>query len=154
MTETTQDSKDRIRRSISHEFVRMEDDFDLTRIHRTAIVNKLMETVEKINLLDNNNEPFEENMGKMDVIKTALKAISDTEKATATAISLKLKHQEQALASSAAAKDRIAIVLRATAPGRIEEEFQEHDLEAHLMEMFDGDIKEFELKSNPRDLST
>jgi len=154
MTDSTQDAKDRIRRSITHEFVRMEDDFDLTRTHRTTIVNKLMETVENIKLLDANNEPYEENVGKMDVIKTALKAIADTEKATATAISLKLKQQEQALASSAAAKDRIAIVLRATAPGRIEEEFPEHDLEAHLSEMFDGEIKDFELKANPRDLST
>ena len=152
MTETTQDAKDRIRRSISQEFVRLEDDFDVTRQHRTTIVNKLMETVEKIKLVDDRDEPFEENVGKMDIIKTALKAIADVEKATATAVNLKLKHQEQALASSAATKDRIAIVLRATAPGRIEEEFPEHDLELHLSEMFDDDIKDYELKSNPRDL--
>jgi hypothetical protein len=89
----------------------------------------------------------------MDVVKTTLKALSDAEKSTATAISLKLKNQEQAIASAAAAKDRIAIVLKATAPGRIEQEFPEQDLEAHLSDMFDAEIKDFELKANPRDLS-
>lgn len=153
MSISTEDAKDRIRRTITHEFVRMENDFDQTRNHRAAIVNKLMETVDKIKLIDENDQPFEENVGKMDVIKTALKAIADTEKATATAISLKLKQQEQEIASNNAAKDRIAIVLRATAPGRIEEDFPEQDLEAHLTEMFDDQIKDFELKSNPRDLS-
>jgi predicted DNA-binding protein (UPF0251 family) len=147
------DNKDRIRRSIQQEFVRMEDDFDETRSIRKRIINKLVDTVDQIKLVDDNGIPKEDNASVMDVVKTTLKALSDAEKSTATAISLKLKNQEQAIASAAAAKDRIAIVLKATAPGRIEQEFPEQDLEAHLSDMFDAEIKDFELKANPRDLS-
>lgn len=147
------DNKDRIRRSIQQEFVRMEDDFDETRSIRKRIINKLVDTVDQIKLVDDNGIPVEDNAAVMDVVKTTLKALSDAEKATATGISLKLKNQEQAIASAAAAKDRIAIVLKATAPGRIEQEFPDQDLEAHLTDMFDGEIKDFELKANPRDLS-
>lgn len=153
MSETINDAKDRIRRSINSEFIRMEDDFDETRKHRSTIIDKLMETVSKVNLIDDTGKIVEENEPHLNVIKTALKAISDVEKSTAIAIGLKLKNQEQEIASNNATKERIAIVLRATAPGRIDQDFPAHDLEAHLEEMFESDIKDFELKSNPRDIS-
>jgi len=153
MSDSSSDTKDRIRRSITHEFVRMEDDFDETRNHRKKIVSKLMETIDKVELVDERGVLNGDNEAGMKVITTALKALQDTEKSQATAISLKLKQQEQAIASNNAARERIEIVLKATAPGRIEESFPEKDLEEHLAELFDDSIKDTELKINPRDLS-
>lgn len=153
MTDHNQEVRDKIRRTIGVEFVRMEDDFDRTRTIRETIVDKIMTDVAKVQLLDENGKIKEDTDTGLRMYTTALRAISDMEKANAQAISLKLKQQEVEIANSAAAKERIAIVLKATAPGKIEEDFPSEKLEETLSEMFDSDIKPHELKTSPRDLN-
>lgn len=153
MMEADPTAKARIRRTLECEFARMEDDFDVTRDHRTIITNKIMEAAAKVKLLDDDQQVTENTDTGVRVLTAALKALADTEKATAQAIALKLKNQEQEIASNSASKDRIAIILKATAPGRLEPEFPADLLEQKLDEMFSGDIQDFELKLNPRDIA-
>ena len=154
MSEIEDAVRDKMRRTISHEFARMEDDFDVTRHHRSQLMSKLMEVTSNLTLVDDAGNPKEDSEASLKIINTALKTLESTEKANAQAIMLKMKQTEQEIASSAAAKDRIAIILRATAPGKIMETFPAEELEATLAEMFDGTIQDFELKSSPRDLET
>lgn len=153
MGTSSEDARDKIRRTINSEFVRMEEDFDSTRTKRAQLADKLMEAVGHVKLLDDNGGIKEDTDTGIRLVSTALKALSDIEKAQSSAIMLKLKNQEQEIANSAAAKDRIAIILKATAPGKIEAEFPSDALEEQLNSMFDGEIQEYELKSSPRDLS-
>lgn len=158
MSDKQEEVREKIRRTINHEFVRMEDDFDTTRNHRNELVSKLMEVAKRVVLTkaddEGNHHVSDDTSAALSVVTSALKALSDTEKANAQSIMLKLKQNEQAIASSAAAKDRMAIILAATAPGRITETNSAESLEEHLIEMFDKDIQDFELKSNPRDLES
>lgn len=153
MSTVTQNTNDKIRRSITDEFIQMEDDFDDTHKKRDIIIDKLLTAVDKVKIGNDDGVLDETSKDTLSLISVTLKALSDKEKAKNQAIALKLKHSEQEILSSAAAKDRMAIVLRATAPGKITESFPTADLEEVLVGMFDADIQEFELKSNPRDLS-
>jgi hypothetical protein len=153
MADIQEETLKKMRRSLGLEFVRMEDDFDKTRDARNELSDKLMTAARSVNLVSENGGVDDETDTKLRVISTALKALGDIENANAKAIGLKLKQAEQDIASSAATKDRIAIVLRATAPGRIEEAHSTEDLSTALDKMFEGDIHEYELKSNPRDLT-
>lgn len=153
MSNEDDDGRKRLRRSIGAEFVRMEEDFDDTREKRKIITENLMSTLVNIKILDDDNKLNENSKDALALYTTTLKALNDTERSIGNAILLKLKNQEQEIASSAAAKDRIAIILSATAPGRIEESFPHEELSSKLTEMFGDDIKDFELKTNPRDLS-
>lgn len=154
MDDAAKEKRDKIRRSISAEFVRMEDDFDETRDMRKRIVNQIMADAASVKLVDDTGAIKEDAELGMKIMTTALKALSEVERASSTAISLKLKNQEQAIASAAATKERIQIVLRATKAGAIEEnDHFEDNVEAELSRMFDGDIKDHELKSNPNDIS-
>ena len=132
----------------------MEDDFDQTRTMRSTIINRIMDDVAKVSVIDEHGALREDADTAMKVYTTALKAISDAEKANVQAIGLKLRQQEQDIASAAAAKDRIMVVLKATEAGRITEDFPSEELESTLTEMFDSDIRESELKSSPRDLES
>lgn len=152
MEDISQKTKERIRRSITHELVRMEDDFDKTRQGRAVITDKLLNTVNTINLVDEKGELVDDVEDKLKVVTATLKALSDTERASATAISLKLKNQEQEVATAAAAKDRLAVVIQATKPGVITQVHASVNLEDKLEEMFSHEVKDFELKMNPRDL--
>lgn len=145
--------REKLKRSLTAEFVRMEDDFDETRDLRKGIISKIMSEVDKVNLSDDAGNLKEDADVGIRVMATALKALSDAEKASAQAISLKLKQQENDIASAASAKDRIAIILKATAPGKITEEFDPAKLEDALEDMFGNEIKDFETKLNPHDLS-
>lgn len=150
---STEDPRDKIRRSISHEFVRLEDTFDETAKHRETLTNKLMSAIENIKLVDENGNVKEDTDTGTRLISTALKALGDSEKSVAQGILLKLKNQEQEIASNNAAKERIEIVLRATAPGRIQESFPSDELDKALTEMFEDDIRDSELKTNSKDLN-
>lgn len=152
MTTSIQDAKDKIRRSINQEFVRMEDDFDDTRAKRATIIDKLVDATQKIDLINDKGELSGDIKAAATIFSTALKALSDAETAQTRAIALKLKQQEQQLASAESAKDRIALVLKLTAPGAITSSPSTQELEDALEDMFGSDIQDFELKSNPRDL--
>lgn len=145
--------RDKMRRTINSEFVRMEDDFDITRNHRSELVTKIMDSAKGVVLIDEKGNTREDTETGLKIITTALKALESVEKADAQAILLKLKQTEQEIASSAATRDRIAIILKATEPGRIVESFPVGELEDHLAEMFDKTINDFELKTSSRDLS-
>lgn len=153
MADIQEEVRDKLRRSLTQEFVRMEDDYDETRDYRKVLVTKLMTEAQNVKLVSPEGAVSEDTDTGLRVITAALKALADTEKASSQALLLKLKQNEQSIASSAMAKDRIAIILRATAPGQIEENFPAEELENTLAEMFDNDIKEFETKTNPKDLS-
>lgn len=158
MSDPSEDVRAKLRRSINHEFVRMEDDFDVTRSHRMELVDKLTEAAKKVTLTrpdsEGNHQVSDDTGTALQVVTVALKALGDVEKANAASISLKLKQNEQAIASSQASKDRMAIILAATAPGRIVDTNSVDSLEEHLEEMFDSTtIKDFELKSSARDLN-
>lgn len=150
---TKEDMMDKIRRSLGQEFVRLEDDFDTSRDHRKKITNKLMSAVDNLELADDKGELRADIDDRLKIVNTALKALSDAENAQAKAIGLKLKNQELEQSSSAASADRIAIILKATAPGAIREIELDPGLEDALEEMYGAEIKEFELKTNPRDIS-
>jgi hypothetical protein len=154
MSSPAESARDKIRRSISMEMARQEDDFDETRIQREKIIAKLIADVERVNIASEAGTLDEKTSGvAISLYNTALKALNDKEKANSVAVSLKLKNQEQEILGAAEAKDRIAIVLRATAPGKITESFPSELLESSLTEMFGDDIKDFELKTNPRDIT-
>jgi hypothetical protein len=142
------------RRTIVQEFCRMEDDFDFTRNRRLALAGKLLDVADSITMVDEKGQLSAEIEDKVKVLNLAFKGLSEIEKANGSAISLKLKQKEQEVASAALARERIEIVLRAARPGRIEESYDSDKLEAQLNEMFDNDeIKPFELKTSPRDLT-
>lgn len=152
MSDIQLETRDKMRRSLTQEFSRMENDFDTTRDHRTKLVDKLMSVAEKVVLVDEDGNVKEDTDTGIRLISTTLKALSDMEKANGSAILLKLKQSEQEIMSSAAAKDRIRIILEATAPGRIETSFPSDELESKLTELFDGDIKDFETRESSRDI--
>lgn len=158
MSDFAKEAREKLRRSVTQEFIRMEDDYDATRTHRETLMAKVMEAATKVELIDPNGIVLinDETDTKLRVIGTAMKLLVDTEKATGTAISLKLKQQEQEAATSAAARDRIAVVLKLSAPGAIPEAQAAAELSDKLAEkladMFDGEIQPFEMKSSPTDL--
>lgn len=152
MSDLYQQSLEKMRRSITQEFIQMEDVFDNTADQRKIITDKLMGVVDKLVLTDDQGNTKEETPVALGVLNTALKALSDTEKAKEKALSLKLRHSEAEAANAAEAKERIEIVIKATAPGRIEQTFPQEQLENVLEEMFDSQIKDSELKTSPRDL--
>lgn len=153
MSDIQLETRDKMRRSLTQEFSRMENDFDITRDHRTKLVSKLMSVAEKVVLVDGEGNVKEDTDTGIRLISTTLKALSDMEKANSSAILLKLKQSEQEIMSSVAAKDRIRIILEATAPGRIETSFPSDELESKLTELFDGDIKDFETKESSKDIA-
>lgn len=152
MSDVQTEVRDKMRRSLNLEFTRMEDDFDTTRDHRAVLTGKLMAAAESITIVGEKGAVSEETPIALAVIDKALKALNDTEKSNEKAISLKLRRSEAEVASAAATRDRIAIVLKATSPGRIEETFPADKLDEHLSEMFEGTIQDFELKTNPKSL--
>lgn len=154
MADIQEEVRDKMRRTLTQEFTRMEDDYDDSRNQRKILVEKLMTDAQRVKLVTEDGAVGEDTDTGLRVITTALKALSDSEKAASSAILLKLKQNEQSIASSAMARDRIAIILKATAPGQLEESFPAEELENHLSEMFpEGTIKDYETKTNPRDLS-
>lgn len=152
MTTIAEEVRHRLRRTVESEFVRMEDDFDESRNHRKLIAEKLMSSVSNLKLVDDDGKLSEDTDTGLRFINTALKALSDIEKASASAISLKLRNQEQEMASAANTKERIELIIQATAPGRVRKPIDTDALGEELAEMFDDDIKDFELRSNPRDI--
>jgi hypothetical protein len=153
MSDIKDNVRDKIRRTITHEFIRLEDDYDETRTHRDKLIAKIMNEVDKVSFVDDGGRIDGNAKSIVTLYGTALKALNEKERAQGAVINLKLRQAEQEAMSAAAAKDRIAIVLKATAPGAITETFPSEDLETALDEMFGKDIKDFELKTNPRDLS-
>lgn len=154
MADIDSEIRDKMRRSITQEFVRAESDFDDTRNIRLELVGKLRAASSRVNLVAENGAVSEDTDTGLRVIALALKSIDDVEKAGAKMISMKQKQQEQSLQSAAASKDRIEIIIKATAPGRIQEnEVSDQDLESHLEDMFGGDIKDFELRTSAKDLA-
>ena len=147
------DADAKIRRSINQEFAKMEDDFDHVRTKREALVEKIFAEASRVEAVSEGGILHEDAKTVVSLYSTALKALDGIENAAVKSIGLKLKNQEQQVASAAAAKDRIEIVLRATAPGRIEQTFSPDLLEEALSSFDDTEIQEFELTSNPRDLS-
>lgn len=154
MSDIQSETRTMMKRSLNAEFGRMEEDFDTTRNHRAILLDKIMSAAAGVEIVDKTHGGVQETTDTaLRVISTAMKLLSDVEKADTQAISLKLKQSEQEIASSAATKDRIAIVIAATAPGRIQKaDFSEKNFEATLEEMFDKDIKDFELRDNPNNL--
>ena len=159
MTELSEDTDIKMKRSLPQEFVRLESDFDDTRLLRRQLTDKLVQNASKVVLLTEGPEGSPEACSTREdtdtavrLIKAAMDALSDIEKASTQVVNLKLKQKEQEIASSAATKDRIATVLMATQPGRIQEAFPAQALEEHLAELFDNKIQAFELKTNPRSL--
>jgi hypothetical protein len=154
VTDLAKETLNQIKRDLNLEFVQMEEDFDKTRDLRSEITDKLHDAVRGISLVNSDNTGLSADAElQLKVINTALKSLSDTEKAKASAIGLKLKQKEIEVVSAAESRERLELVLRATAPGRIQEGFSAEDMGQHLGDMFDGEIKDFELKANPRDLS-
>lgn len=153
MSDVVKKIRDKIKRSITQEFIQLEDDFDETRVHRDVLINKIMDEVSKVSFVSESGSIDKNAKSIATLYSTALKALNEKERAVSAGINLKLRQAEQESMSAAAAKDRIAIVLKATAPGVIKESFPTEDLEAALDEMFSSDIQEYELKTNPRDIS-
>lgn len=143
------EEQERIRRSVTQEIMRMEDDFDSTRAKRAVIVEKIMEAVNKVELhtADTNILKEDADVG-LRVYSTALKALSDIEKSSAAAINIKLRNRELDMASAADSKNRIQAILLSVAPAQITESFPQQSLEEHLEELFDSQIKETELKTS------
>ncbi len=152
MSTSVAEANAKIRRTLGIEFVEMEDDFDKTRFLRNEIIDKVMSDVSNIKLTDEKGDLTEDADVKIRVVQTALKALSDVETAKTKAITLKLKNREQEMANATLTKDRIAIVIQATAPGAIENTLPMDSLDQDLNDLFKDDIKPFELKGNPNDL--
>lgn len=148
--EEIKEQKEKIRRTVVNEIVRMEDDFDQARTLRNVILGKIMEDVNQVKLHDEHGALKEDADVGMRVYTTALKTLADIEKASATAINIKLRNKELDMASATDSKNRIAVLLASVAPGKIEGSFPAESLEEHLAEMFDAEIKDTELKTNPR----
>ena len=158
MTDIVDDVKVRMKRSLDQEFGRMETDFDDTRAIRKRLTDKLVkaaECVQLINAVDatDSGAPWEDTDVRLKVVKTALDALKDIDKAAETVVNVKLKRQEQDIASSQQAKDRIAIILAQTSAGRIQDDFPSDKLERQLDTMFAEQLQEFETKTNPKDLA-
>ena len=153
MSEIVTSAMEQMKRSLGLEFSRMEDDFDRTRHDRSTLADKLVKTVEQIELIDTDGNLKADLGDKLSLINIARGVLNDIENANTKAITLKLKNKEQEVAASTAAKDRIAAVLAAAAPGRLPDNIDVGKLEAKLEEMFGDDIAEFEMKNNHRDLS-
>jgi hypothetical protein len=149
--------EERVPRTLNQEFFRMEDDFDDARTMRRGLINKLTQAANNVVLVEDDGKGGvtvrDDTDTSVRLIGMALKALTESEKASNLAINVRLKQRELDQASSAAAKNRIAILLAHTAPGRIDTEFPVEELEQALETMFDSDIKDFELKDNPRDLT-
>lgn len=162
MADIQEETINKIRRSLGQEIARAEDDFDETRIQRKRLTDKLVQAAATVKIVDVSKD---ENGQEVTVVRedspvaialtnTALKALEATEKAANSAAILKLRNKEQETASAAAHQDRIAVVLQATRPGIIKaNQFAPEALEEKLAEMFDAEIKDFELKTNPDDLT-
>jgi CRISPR/Cas system-associated endonuclease Cas3-HD len=154
MADIHEETQQKIRRSLGMEFVRMEDDFDKTRGMREKLTDKLVAVAEKVKLVNDSGEVNDDTLTGVSVMNLALKALAETEKASVQAITLKLRHQEQETASAAAHEDRIRVVIEATRPGSLKDKtFDSSSLEEKLEEMFDKQIQDFELKTNPSDLT-
>lgn len=153
MEDFIQEERERIRRTVTHEIVRMEDDFDLTRTKRNVIVDKIMDAVNRVEILTGDTGVLKEDADVgLRVYTTALKALADVEKSSATAINIKLRNRELDMANAADSKNRIAAILLSVAPSQISEPFPTESLESHLAELFDGEIKSSELKTSSIDL--
>lgn len=152
MDDSLREDMERIRRTVTNEIAQLEDDFDMTRRMRTAIVGKLMDDVQKVSIFTQDNKLSEDSDAGMKVITTALKALSDIEKSAATAVGVKLRNRELDMASSADAKNRIAALLLSVSPKQIQGSFPTESLETHLAELFDAGIKESELRTDSRNL--
>lgn len=152
MSTNHEENCEKIRRSVSHEFVRMEDDFDKARDARDVVIDKIMTAVGSLKFVDETGGISEDAEVGVKVANLALKAIADKEKANALAIGLKLRNQEQEMASAAASHERIQIILKATAPGKIEEGFELESIDETLADMFEGQINTYELKNSSLDL--
>jgi hypothetical protein len=153
MSDIQDTTSDKPKRSLAQEFLRMEDDFDLTRSHRLAIANRILETAQGLKLVDTDgqlNGAIEDNVKFFNL---ALKTLEGVEKANGFAISHKLRQKEQDVASAAAARERIQVVIQASRPGTITDDSASAKIERLLDEQFNEDIKDFELKTSPRDLS-
>ena len=140
-------------RSLSKEFFIAEETFDNTKNLRNTVTKKLMDAVEKIELVDENGALVGEAGDKLQIFKTALSALNDVEKASSSMVSLKLKMQEQQQAASTAATDRINAVIAATRPGMLADAmFSQKDLD-ECLEQLKESIHPGELKASSRDLS-
>lgn len=154
MSDIDRELNDRVMRSLNDEFVLMEEDFDDSRSSRKLITDKLMEAVNSVKLVDSDNRITSTAKDDLEIIKTAMKVLSDSEKARAQSIALKLKKSEQEEASSTAAKDRIAALLMATRPGQIPvTNIEDTDLDRIMEEAVGHSILDGELRASPRDLS-
>ena len=156
-----QASRDRVVnsiRSIDDEFQLMDAAFDKTRSKRDLLVDKLMTAAMSIDVVevgaDGKGNVDDETDTRLRVVGAALKALVDVEKAAGAAIGLKLRRSEMDAAKAQQSKDRLAVVMMQTAPGRITDgiAISEQDLDAKLASMFDDSIKPFELKNDPRNI--
>lgn len=154
MTEPTCSDAIKLKRSIDEELLRLEDDFDDTRLTRKKIANSLADQIGNIKLTDSEGNVKEETDTAVRLVSLVLKALSDVERASTQAVAIKLKRKEADTAAAAVAKERLEAVLRATRPGELKEaDFDEEKLEETLSEMFDKEIQDFELKTSHRDLT-
>ena len=152
MNNAEREEHDKIRRSITHEIIRIEDDFDETRILRKKILGKLSADIERINVVDADGKVTDDTTSAIAVYNTLLKTLSDIEKASVSSANVKIKQKENEIASSAAAQERIAIVLQATAPGATIKPFPKAELDKLLDDKFGEDIPDYETRTSHRDL--
>ena len=158
MTDLQEETERKIRRSLGMEFVRLEDTFDETASLRSRLTSKLVTVAEKVNLTvvseDGSQTVHDGTAAAVQVVNAALKAIEQTEKAAVNIVGMKLRQNEQEVASAAAHSDRIAVVIAATRAGDVrKQKFDPAALEHTLEQMFDSQIQDSELRSNPNDLS-
>lgn len=154
MTESSQNEALKLKRTLDEELIRLENDFDDTRLARKKIVNHINSQIENIKLTDSEGNVKEETDVAIRLVALALKALSDTERANAQAVTVKIKRKEADTAAAAVAKERLEAVLRAARAGNLEDaDFDQDEMEQKLSEMFDDQIKDFELKTSHRDLS-
>lgn len=153
MSDVITQTRNRIRRSLTDEFSIMEEVYDDVASKRDRILNKLMAASEKIELVDENGKISSDIKEASMILATTLSTLRDTESSKVKIIGLKLKQQENEIASSTAAKERLEAVIKATAPGYIDDLPDFDKIEEAFVES-EGikEIKDFELKLNPRDL--
>ena len=144
---------DKIHRDVNAEFIRFDEDFDATRDAREVIIEKVMEAVKGTSLMNGKGILAADSSDTLEVMKVALSALKDKEKANVQAASTKLRQKEQEQATAEMAAERLQVVIQATLPGRITKEVSSEDLDAKLAQMFDGKINDFELRQNPNDIS-
>lgn len=153
MGELVTELRERVRRSIDQDIQAIDDAVDAAKTYRDIITHKLMDAVATVKLLDEHGKPSEETDGALRLISTTLKAINDSVDAPIKAVNVKLKQDEQNTLSAAAASDRIDAMLASAKRGQIAGSFPSELLEDKLSTMFDGEINDFELKTNPHDIS-